>query len=534
MRLQKVLAKAIALAAFGLQLSVTASAAEATGEAQQLVSTAAAAMGGVDRLQAVRNLTLFGYGIYATQHGGQDVTADPEAPKKLTAANELSRVYDLENNRYRMQERRNMLFSYAVPGAHNYTPINRALDGRIAYDILPDGRLVRIGPNLNSSSFNSGADGPRERRMWMHASPVVAIRAALDPKNRVGNVRQVAAETLFDLTLAEGDVLTVAVTKATGLPKWVSFISPHPNFGEVVYRTVFTGYLPFNGLMLPMGYNTKIDWRDTDYLWIHVDTYAVNSAIDDIKAPAEMVAAVEPVQTYKADITPIARGLWRITGGTMVVEFADHMTLYEINDGPVRAEAVIAAAKTIRPDKPLTQLIVSHNHFDHSAGLRTAVANGLTIIARRENEALFRELTERRAPHFPDAQERTPKEMKFLAVDDHLQLKDSANTLDIYHVIANSHMADAVFAYLPEHKITMEADLATAAPVWQWWGYTYRDNVEYRKLDVVKNVPVHMEVMSYQETLDMIEGGLRRAQDFCREQLAKGIYFPTCQTALTW
>ena len=26
----------------------------------------------------------------------------------------------------------------------------------------------------------------------------------------------------------------------------------------------------------------------------------------------------------------MARGLWRITGGTMVIEFADHMTLFEV------------------------------------------------------------------------------------------------------------------------------------------------------------------------------------------------------------
>ena len=36
-----------------------------------------------------------------------------------------------------------------------------------------------------------------------------------------------------------------------------------------------------------------------------------------------------------------------------------------------------------------------------------------------------------------------PKPLRFIPVDDHLQLKDATMTVDIYHVIANNHMADA-------------------------------------------------------------------------------------------
>jgi hypothetical protein len=58
-------------------------------------------------------------------------------------------------------------------------------------------------------------------------------------------------------------------------------------------------------------------------------------------------------------------------------------------------------------------LIVSHNNFDHAAGLREAVAEDLTIIARRGNEGVFRELTTHPAPDFPDALGRSPKPFKF-------------------------------------------------------------------------------------------------------------------------
>lgn len=494
--------------------------------ARQVIDAAAAALGGAERIASLRNLTLIGYGQYAYQYGGGNITGLPDAPMKLIAANDLRRVYDLEHARARVTERRNNLFPFATYGGHSFTQLNQVLDADIAYDVRADGP-VRVG-----ASVGVGADGPRERRMWMHSNPVVAIRAALDSATKLGNVRQENGLTLVDLTLEQGDALTLAISRQSNLPAWVRWSGPHGDLGEVTYTTHFVGYLPFGGVQLPMGYNTKIDWRNVDYLKIYVDAYQVDGEIEDMAAPASVVSMPEPVQTYEATATPVARGLWRITGGTMAIEFSDHLALFEINGGPVRAEAVIATAKTIVPNKPVTELIVSHNHFDHTAGLRTAVANGLTIISRRNNEVVFMEMTTRPTPNFPDALGRAPQPLKFVAVDDHLQLKDSSMTVDIYHVIANNHMADAVFAYLPEHKIMIEGDIATAAEDLQWWGDSWLENIAYRKLDVRTNVPVHMDVMKYDDVIKMVRPGIRRVKEFCAEHLSKGNYFPGCPPAL--
>ena len=145
------------------------------------------------------------------------------------------------------------------------------------------------------------------------------------------------------------------------------------------------------------------------------------------------------------------------------------------------------------PGKRVTQVIQSHHHFDHSVGLRAAVAQGLTIISRRGNEGIFREMVARPAKLFPDALGRSPKPLKFIPVDDHLKLKDSTNEIDIYHIVGNYHMADGVIVHVPASNLLVEADLTTQEWDFNWWGDSLMNNIEYRKIKVDTNLAVHAQ-----------------------------------------
>ena len=50
---------------------------------------------------------------------------------------------------------------------------------------------------------------------------------------------------------------------------------------------------------------------------------------------------------------------------------------------------VLAQVKKLAPGKPIRYVVNSHNHFDHSGGLRAAVAEGATIITQAENKPYF-------------------------------------------------------------------------------------------------------------------------------------------------
>src|SRR5262249_21728689 len=71
----------------------------------QVVSRAAEALGGKDRILALKTLTIYGYGQQAYQNGGGNITASPDAPQKWVNVIGLQRTIDLEHGRMQLQQR---------------------------------------------------------------------------------------------------------------------------------------------------------------------------------------------------------------------------------------------------------------------------------------------------------------------------------------------------------------------------------------------------------------------------------------------
>jgi hypothetical protein len=57
--------------------------------------------------------------------------------------------------------------------------------------------------------------------------------------------------------------------------------------------------------------------------------------------------------------------------------------------------------------------------------------------------------------------------------------------VDLYHVVSNSHMAEALFAYVPKDRLIIEGDFFDVGWELYWWQNTYADNIAYRHLTQV-------------------------------------------------
>ena len=120
----------------------------------------------------------------------------------------------------------------------------------------------------------------------------------------------------------------------------------------------------------------------------------------------------EPAPAPPPNVTaePIGEGVWFLAGQShhsVLVEFSDHLMLIEAPQSEARTLAVIAKARELKPDKPLTQLVTTHHHFDHTGGMRAAIAEGLSVITHAR-QRLCRDDGEAPAHIQPDVLSKSP------------------------------------------------------------------------------------------------------------------------------
>jgi glyoxylase-like metal-dependent hydrolase (beta-lactamase superfamily II) len=137
---------------------------------------------------------------------------------------------------------------------------------------------------------------------------------------------------------------------------------------------------------LPAKITGKVD--DFTTYEIQASKQSVDAALGNMSAPPAVVNATSPPPP-NVTVESIGKGVWFLAGGShhsVLVEFADHLMLIEAPQSEARTMAVIKKAKETVPKKPLTELVTTHHHFDHTAGMRAAIAEGLTVITQAGNK----------------------------------------------------------------------------------------------------------------------------------------------------
>lgn len=489
---------------------------------QSVVMRAANSLGGVEEIQSIETLRLNAHGQIAYGTGGSNVSGSPNSAQKWINLIGVERVIDLNNWRMSLRQKRVHDFVFARASSMSSGNIrHNVVDNNIAYNIEQDGSNRRLG-----------ALQARDLRLQMLTNPISIIRVAMEPESSLSNLRQEDGLEVMALITPWNDNLEIAFNMDSGRPAWVRWSEPHENLGELVNTAYFEAYQLWDGIFMATSHNVVSGWRNISQRKLYIDMIKFNIDTGDLAVPVSVLVAVEPERIMQASAASVAPGIWHITGNgganSILFEFEDHLTLFEIPSNDDWGKEILRVARETVPGKPVTQVIVSHHHFDHSGGVRQAVAEGLSIITHPDNTGIFTEMTGNQPQEFIDDQGRNPQPLHIIPVEDKLVLEDNSMRVEVYTVVNMNHMPSGVFAYVPESKLLVQADMFDTGWDIMWWGNNYTDNVRYRNLDVEFDVPVHGIVLPYQEVIGQTEQQIRNAQAFCARVEAVDLSMQGC------
>jgi glyoxylase-like metal-dependent hydrolase (beta-lactamase superfamily II) len=139
--------------------------------------------------------------------------------------------------------------------------------------------------------------------------------------------------------------------------------------------------------------------------------------------------------------------VFHLVGGShnsLAVKQAGGVIIIEAPLYPERSVEILKWVETtFGAGTPVTHVIATHHHFDHSAGLREFVAAGAQVVMQENSRAFFAEIFRAPSTISPDTQSATPKEPSFVTVADggSRAFNDADASVVAYHS-ASSHSND--------------------------------------------------------------------------------------------
>lgn len=331
----------------------------------------------------------------------------------------------------------------------------------------------------------------RELALFMPAGFIAAAARSKDV-----SARALGSGCALTVTVGEGAPITAEMS-ADGRIKRLTSLLPDDVLGDTPTETRFSGKLTVGERQLPARIVQKVGEYPV------LDLQLTQASVD---VPVTIASDVTPplldwMAPPRMPSEPLGEGIFVMPArySALAVDLGDYIVLIEAPQSEARAKEVIEEAHRLIPGKPIRYVVNTHTHFDHTAGLRSAVADGATIITHRSNVAFLRDVLNRPRTLRPDVLSRAPKPIEFLPVDETFELKGGGRELKFFHLKGVDHVDGMLVVYLPQVKALVEADVftppgkkrTTAPDAINPYHVQFLNNVERLGLDVERLISIH-------------------------------------------
>jgi len=415
-------------------------------EARPILDAGIKAMGGLEALQGMKDVWRVGAGIGYNQ--GQSLK--PDAPM-TTRSIQVTSLVDFAG-------RRSYAETVTVPASGPATKARTILDGESA-----------IGVNLVTNVLTpSSPAAVATARTAMRRDPAALLLTAL---GRSETLRSLGEETIDGkrhhvITFADSDGVQIGLffEAASGLLTRFDTLADSAVLGDALTETALLDYRDVGALRLPARVVTRVAGEttlDMKYSEIKINQ---GGGAEMFATPKDALAVPPAPPASGVAVTKLGEDVYFAAGGShhsLIVAFKDHVVVVEAPLNEERSLAVMAKLAEIVPGKPIKYVVPTHYHFDHSGGLRTYIAKGVTILTTPGNVAFIERLAA--APHTvrPDLLSREPRKPVIETFTGKKVLSDGARTLELHDIGPSPHVAECVIAYLPREKVVFESDLLT-------------------------------------------------------------------------
>lgn len=431
---------------------------------------ALAAMGGEERVRAIRSLAMTG-GTGTRSRLGQAPTIKT-AERRATLAN-VTETVDLANGRAAL--------AYEITTADGFSQrrreiLTRAGDRLVGLEDVGQRPLAFMSPAALFSWGTQNSPAMTLRRNVV----VVALAAAAAASTELIEDRDLDGRALqYGRTILDHESVGVYFDKETGLIAAFETLDSETMLGDVTAIYLLEDYRAVAGVQLP--HRIRIRKGGAHYADVQFNAITVNddTAAKVFDLPANATAELERALSAGADYSPVT--LTSLGGGvyfamayshhSLVVEFPSYIALVEAPYTEAQTRTLMKLIGMQFPGKPVRYAAVTHPHFDHVGGVRGAAAAGATILTAGGHESPIRALLEARHTNPADALDTnryTGGKVGTLSLfDQKYVLREGDQTLELHALTGSPHADPMVVAYVPKAGVLFQSDLyfpATGAP----------------------------------------------------------------------